>query len=285
MNIIGQALFEAAAQTFTGALASYTFDKIKNGIYKNNSFNGAFDLWQRGIHCKSIDFGDSIGFDGLLSPYIQLFPRDPYQNAKRWSTLFEFDGKIDSNEFSTLEFYAGSDETIRTGSLNGETLVGLYNRYGYVGEGVLGVISTSYLLKQIPDFFQKDYWGSHVMLTATLSKCPSQHGFVAQGMFQNVGITLNTDSYKEIPYLKINSIKLYNNSRDKISSLLGSPWAATAKKETPYLVQYGYISNKEEWDTCNRKIFKSPYWNDVRVFYDALSCPTSNLSYTNIFMI
>ena len=285
MNIIGQALFEAAAQTFTGALANYTFDKIKNGIYKNNSFNGAFDLWQRGIHCKSIDFGDSIGFDGLLSPYIQLFPRDPYQNAKRWSTLFEFDGKIDSNEFSALEFYAGSDETIRTGSLNGETLVGLYNRYGYVGEGILGVISTSYLLKQIPEFFQKDYWGSHVKLTATLSKCPSQHGFVAQGMFQKVGITLNTDSYKEIPYLKINSIKLYNNSRDKISSLLGSPWAATAKKETPYLVQYGYISNKEEWDTCNHKIYKSPYWNDVQVFYDALSCPTSDLSYTNIFMI
>lgn len=204
MNIIGQALFEAAAQTFTGALANYTFDRIKNGIYQNNSFNGAFDLWQRGIHCKSIDFGDSIGFDGLLSPYIQLFPRDPYQNAKRWSTLFEFDGKIDSNEFSALEFYAGSDETIRTGSLNGETLVGLYNRYGYVGEGVLGVISTSYLLKQIPEFFQKDYWGSHVKLTATLSKCPSQHGFVAQGMFQKVGITLNTDSYKEhIDYERI----------------------------------------------------------------------------------
>lgn len=284
MNIIGQTLFEAAAQTFTGALASYTFDKIKNGIYKNNSFNGAFDLWQRGIHCKSIDFGDSIGFDGLISPYIQLFPRDPYQNAKRWSTLFEFNGKIDSNEFSTLEFYAGSDETIRTGSLNGETLVGLYNRYGYIGEGVLGVISTSYLLKQIPEFFQKDYWGSHVKLTATLSKCPSQHGFVAQGMFQKVGITLNTDTYKEIPYLKINSIKLYNNSRDKISSLLGSPWAATAKKVTPYLVQYGYISNREEWETCNNKIYKSPYWNDVRVFYDAISCPTSNLSYTNIFM-
>lgn len=30
MNIIGQTLFEAAAQTLTGALASYTFDKIKN---------------------------------------------------------------------------------------------------------------------------------------------------------------------------------------------------------------------------------------------------------------
>lgn len=284
MNIIGQTLFEAAAQTLTGALASYTFDKIKNGIYKENSFNGAFDLWQRGIHCKNIDYGDSIGFDGLISPYIQLFPRDPYQNAKRWSTLFEFNGKIDSNEFSTLEFYAGSDETIRTGSLNGETLVGLYNRYGYVGEGVLGVISTSYLLKQIPDFFQKDYWGSHVKLTATLSKCPSQHGFVAQGMFQKVGIILNTDIYNEIPYLKINSIKLFNNSQDKISSLLGSPWAATAKKETPYLVQYGYISNKEEWETCNHKIYKSPYWNDVRVFYDAISCPASNLSYTNVFM-
>lgn len=285
LQIIGQPLLEAAAQTFVGAIAGYTFDKIKNGIYKDNSFDGAFDLWQRGIHCKNIEYGDTIAFDGLLSPYVQLFPRDPYQNAVRWNALYNFEGKIDAKEFSNLEFYAGSDETIRTGSLNGETLVGLYNRYGYIGEGILGVVSTSYLLKHIPDFFAESFYGIHVRVTATLAKCPSQHGFVAQGMFQKVGLKLNTDLYKEIPYLKINSIKLYKKDSDKICSLLGSPWAATDETETPYLVQYGYISNQQELNDCINRIVKSPSWDNVKVFYDAIKSPSPSLSFTNNFII
>ena len=285
IEIIGQPLLEAAAQTFIGAIAGYTFDKLKNGIYKENTFDGAFDLWQRGIHCKNITYGDTIAFDGLLSPYVQLFPRDPYQNAVRWNTLYNFEGRISVQEFSNLEFYAGSDETIRTGSLNGETLVGLYNRYGYIGEGVLGVVSTSYLLKMVPDFFAESFYGIHAKITATLSKCPSQHGFIAQGMFQKVGITLNTDQYKDIPYLKINSIKLYRKERDNICSLLGSPWAATSDITEPYLVQYGYFSNADELNTCVNNIITSPSWNKVQVFYDAIKAPSPSMSFTNNFIL
>lgn len=285
IELIGQPLLEAAAQTFIGAIAGYTFDKLKNGIYKGNTFDGAFDLWQRGIHCKNVTFGDTIAFDGLLSPYVQLFPRDPYQNAVRWNTLYNFEGRINAQEFSNLEFYAGSDETIRTGSLNGETLVGLYNRYGYIGEGVLGVVSTTYLLKQIPDFFAESFYGIHAKITATLSKCPSQHGFIAQGMFQKVGIALNTDQYKDIPYLKINSIKLYRNKRDNICSLLGSPWAATSDITEPYLVQYGYFSNNDELNTCIKNIITSPSWDKVKVFYDAIKAPSPSMSFTNNFIL
>ena len=285
LEIIGQSLLEAAAQTFVGAIAGYSFDKLKNGIYKDNSFDGAFDLWQRGIHCKNVNFGDTIAFDGLLSPYVQLFPRDPYQNAVRWNTLYSFDGEINSKEFRNLEFYAGSDETIRTGSLNGETLVGLYNRYGYIGEGILGVISTSYLLKHIPDFFSESFYGIHARVTATLSRCPSQHGFVAQGMFQKVGISLNTDQYKDIPYLKINSIKLYRKERDNICSLLGSPWAATSDVTEPYLVQYVYFSNKDELNTCVSNIVNSSSWEKVKVFYDAIKASSPSMSFTNNFIL
>lgn len=285
LEIIGEPLLEAAAQTFVGAITGYTFDKLKNGIYKENTFDGAFDLWKRGIHCKNISFGDTIAFDGLLSPYVQLFPRDPYQNAVRWNTLYSFEGKIDSKEFRNLEFYAGSDETIRTGSLNGETLVGLYNRYGYIGEGVLGVISTSYLLKHVPDFFAESFYGVRARVTATLSKCPSQHGFVAQGMFQKVGVSLNTDQYKDIPYLKINSIKLYRKQRDNICSLLGSPWAATSDMAEPYLVQYGYFSNQNELNTCVNNIITSPSWGKVKVFYDDIKSPSPSMSFTNNFIL
>lgn len=285
LGIIGQSLLEAAAQTFVGAVAGYTFDKIKNNIYKENSFDGAFDLWQRGIHCHNVTYDDTIAFDGLLSPYIQLFPRDPYDNAVRWNSLYSFEGQIDAKEFSNLEFYAGSDETIRTGALNGETLVGLYNRYGYIGEGILGVISTSYLLKHIPEFFSEDFYGKHVRITATLAKCPAQHGFVAQGMFQKAGLVLNTEQYKEIPYLKINSIKLYRKERDNICSLLGSPWAATSQTKEPYLVQYGYISNHKELDSCISRIIESPSWNNVKVYYDAIKAPSPSLSFTKQFIL
>lgn len=284
LNVIGQPLLEAAAQTFVGAIASYGFDKIRNGFYKDNTFEGAFDFWQRGIHHNSVQRGDTIVFDGLLSPYIQLFPRDPYSNAVRWNTLYDFEGKINSKEFSKLEFYAGSDETIRTGSLNGETLIGLYNRYGYIGEGVLGVISTSYLLKHLPDFFNVNFWGCRARITGTLSYCPAQHGFVAQGMFSKVGLHLSTDQYKEIPYIKINSIKLYSNERGKISSLLGSPWAATDRDEEPYLVQYGYFSESLELKECNKKILTSKSWDSVKIFYDTLTSPSPSLSFSKNFI-
>ena len=283
-EVIGKPLFEAAAQTFVGAIAGYTFEKMKDHFYRDNTFDGAFDLWERGIHHNTISRGDRLAFDGLLSPYVQLFPRDPYNNATRWNSLYNFEGKISSQEFSKLEFYAGSDETIRTGSLNGETLVGLYNRYGYIGEGMLGVISTSYLLKRLPDFFSPSFWGCRARITGTLSYCPAQHGFVAQSMFAKAGLNLETDQYREIPYIKINSIKLFNRDRDRISSLLGSPWAATDKKEEPYLVQYGYFSNATELSACNNKIVTSPSWASVKVFYDTLTAPSPSLTFSKNFI-
>lgn len=284
LDVIGQPLFEAAAQTFVGAIAGYTFDKVRDRFYRENTFDGAFDLWQRGIHHGAVQRGDSICFDGLLSPYVQLFPRDPYKNAVRWNSLYNFEGKISAQEFSKLEFYAGSDETIRTGSLNGETLVGLYNRYGYIGEGVLGVVSTTYLLKKMPEFFSPQFWGCRVRITGTLAYCPAQHGFVAQGMFLKAGLKLDTDQYKEIPYIKINSIRLYNKESDRISSLLGSPWAATDKKEEPYLVQYGYFSNQNELNACNQRILNAPSWDSVKVFYDTLTAPSPSLSFSHNFI-
>lgn len=284
LGIIGQPLFEAAAQTFVGAIAGYTFDNIKDKFFKDNSFDGSFDFWQRGIHNHSIENGDRVSFDGLISPFIQLFPRDPYKNAVRWNSLYNFEGTISFQEFSKLDFYAGSDETIRTGSLNGETLVGLYNRYGYIGEGVLGVVSTSYLLKTLKDFFEKGFWGCHAKIYGTLSYCPAQHGFVAQSMFQKAGIKIDTDSYREIPYIKINSIKTYKSARDNICSLLGSPWAATSDTENGFLIQYGYFSNETEITNCNNKILSSPLWDNVRVFYDTLTSPSKELSFSSRFI-
>ena len=284
LGIIGQPLFEAAAQTFIGAIAGYSFDKIKEHFYKENTFDGAFDFWQRGIHHMSIQNGDRLAFDGLISPYVQLFPRDPYTNAVRWNQLHNFEGRISAQQFNQMEFYAGSDDAIRTGPLNGETLVGLYNRYGYIGEGALGVVSTAYLRKKLPDFFSVNYWGCRARITGALSYCPAQHGFVAQSLFAKAGIHIEADNYKEIPYIKINSIKLYNRENDRISSLLGSPWAATDSKKEPYIVQYGYFSETSEISTCNKNITDSPSWESVKVFYDTLTSPSPSLSFSKTFI-
>lgn len=284
LGIIGQPLFEAAAQTFIGAIAGYSFDKIKDHFYKENTFDGAFDFWQRGIHHKTIQAGDRLAFDGLISPYVQLFPRDPYTNAVRWNQLHNFEGKISLQQFNQMSFYAGSDDAIRTGPLNGETLVGLYNRYGYIGEGALGVVSTEYLRKKLPDFFATPFWGCRARITGTLSYCPAQHGFVAQSLFAQAGIHIESDNYKEIPYIKINSIKLYNRENDRISSLLGSPWAATDNKKEPYIVQYGYLSEYSELTSCNKHIIESPSWASVKVFYDTLTSPSPSLSFSKTFI-
>lgn len=284
LNVIGKPLFEAAAQTFIGAIAGYTFDKVCEKMHKENTFSGSFDFWMRGIHHNTISRDDKLYFDGLISPYVQLFPRDPYSNAIRWNSLYNFEGKIDFQDFCKLDFYAGSDECIRTGSLNGETLVGLYNRYGYIGEAVLGVVSTRYLMKVLPDFFSPQFWGQRAVISGSLSYCPSQHGFIAQSMFAKAGINISMENYKEIPYVKINSIKLFHRENDRISSLLGSAWAATDKEQEAYLIQYGYISNKSELANCNEKIITSPRWQDVKVFYDTLTSPSASLSFSKNFI-
>lgn len=284
IDVIGKPLFEAAAQTFVGAIAGYTLDKIIDKFYRENSFDGAFDFWLRGIRNKTIQEGDRLIFDGLISPYVQLFPRDPYTNAVRWNKLHNFSGNISSSDFSQMEFYAGSDDAIRTGPLNGETLVGLYDRYGYIGEGILGVVQTSILSKEIPDFFKDKFWGCRVRIKGTLTHCPAQHGFIAQGMFMKAGIPVETSQYKELPYVKISSISLYRKGSDKTSSLLGTAWAATDNKEEPYILQYGYFNEPSELSECNSNIYNSRFSNDIRVFYDTITAPSPSLSFSKMFI-
>lgn len=108
-------LLIAAGQTLVGVLGGWGYNKIKEKYFKENSFAGPFDLWNRGIMSNNIQIDDNILFDGLISPYIQLFPRNPYENGKRWNSLYSFEGKINAKEYSKLEFYAGSDDTVRTG--------------------------------------------------------------------------------------------------------------------------------------------------------------------------
>src|SRR4051812_24917682 len=122
-ELLWKPLLEAAAQTIVGAIGGYAFTEALQRVTRHNSFDGAMDLWRRGLHENAIGAGDQIVFDGLISPYSQLFPGDPMDNATRWNQLYSFEGKIDNEEYQAIEFFAGSDAALRIGSLNGETLV------------------------------------------------------------------------------------------------------------------------------------------------------------------
>jgi hypothetical protein len=283
-ELLWKPLLEAAAQTIVGAVGGYAFTHALQRATRRNSFDGSMDLWRRGLHENVVSTGDQIVFDGLISPYSQLFPGDPMDNATRWNQLYAFEGKINSEEYQAIEFFAGSDAALRIGSLNGETLVGLYSRYGFVGDGLIGVVPTSLLLKVLPDFFQPSFFGARARVCGRLARCPAQHGFVAEGIARRSGIYLDTSHYKNVPYLQINKISPARYAADRVCTLLGSAWAVTESDAEQYLVQYGYISEPSELQQCNSRIIDSRAWKKARVFYDEMTSPSKELGFRRAFI-
>ena len=242
------------------------------------------DLWHRGIHMNALEEGSPVHFDGLLSPYSQLFPGDPLQNAKRWNILYAFPGQIDRAKYQAMEFYAGSDAALRLGSLNGESIVGLYDRYGFVGEGIVGVVPTRTLTKACPEFFHPDCYGLRALVSGTLSKCPAQHGLVAQSIAVSAGVAVDMSKYRDLWYMKIHAISPCTRAAECTTSLLGSPWAVTQSTREQYLVQYGYINDRQELSHCIDRITHARTWKSARVFFDDLKVPSQSLSFKRQFI-
>lgn len=283
-QIIWKPLLEAAAQTLVGVVGSYVGAKVVKRYFRQTTYDGAMDLWMRGIQGALVDEEDSIRFDGLISPFTQLFPADPFSNALRWNNLYNFPGKISSSEYQSMEFFAGSDATLRVGSLNGESIVGLFNRYGFVGEGLVGVVPTRLINRAIPEFFNPEYIGTRAIVKGRLSRCPSQHAYVIQAIAESAGIQFDVQGYRNTWYLKIDSIKPFHDSADSTVSLLGSVWAATEQKKEQYLVQYGYLSNPTERHACVAHLKEERAWKKARVYFDDIDCPNRELSFKNAFM-
>ncbi len=284
-SLLWKPLLEAAAQTLVGAAGSYGFSAIMSKYYKENSFQGAMDLWKRGIHIGNLGEGDGVNVDGIISPYLQLFPGDPLENAKRYNSLYNFQGKINKRQFQAIEFFAGSDATLRLSSLNGETLVGVYDRYGFVGEGIIAVLPTKLLLKRIPDFFSNKFVAKRVVLSGKISKCPSQHGYVAQSIALKAGLEMGLSEYRNLPYLQISKLKLFNSTSDNIFSLAGSPWAVTDSDKDQYIVQYGQIDNTIEMNNCRKNIINSKQWKNAKVYFDDINCPSTELSFRSNYIL
>jgi hypothetical protein len=284
VQFLWEPLLEGSAKTLAGALGAYGVTKIVQKLRRYNTFVGPMDFWQRGLRGGLVEEGDDIIFDGLISPYTQLFPGNPMRNGARWSTLYEFEGKIDKDQYQAMDFYAGADVALRLKSLNGETVVGLYQRYGYVGDGLVGVAPTKQLLKAVPDFFQPDFFCVHARVYAKISRCPSAHFAAAQQIAAKAGVVLDKTEYKSLYYLNIAKIVPARRESERTCTLIGSPWAVSASKRDQYLVQYGYISEPAERQRCIDKIFSSKGWKEARVFFDDISNPSEELSFGKTFL-
>jgi hypothetical protein len=183
-----------------------------------------------------------------------------------------------------MEFFAGSDAALRVGSLNGESVVGLYSRYGFIGEGLVGVVPTTLIKKVVPDFFSADFIGCRAIARGRLSRCPSQHAFVVEAIAERAGIHFNFAGYRNTWYLKIDSVHPFRDSSANTVSLLGSIWAATEVRQDQYLVQYGYLTNQAERRACIAHLKEDRAWKRARVYYDDIDCPDRELSFKRNFM-
>jgi hypothetical protein len=284
VEIVWKPLFEAAGQTLAGIVGSYTTAKLVERYFRQNSFDGAMDLWQRGIQSNRVGEGDRVRFDGLVSPYTQLFPGDPLTNAQRWNNLYSFAGRISSAEYQSMEFFAGSDAALRVGSLNGESIVGLYSRYGFVGEGVVAVVPTKLLTKAIPDIFTPSFIGVRAIVKGRLSRCPSQHAYVVQAIAERAGIQFNLEGYRNTWYVKVDTIEPFRNRDAATVSLLGSVWAATEVPKEQYIVQYGYLTNQAERRACVAHLQSEKAWARARIYCDDIDSPSQELSFKKAYL-
>jgi hypothetical protein len=242
------------------------------------------DFWMRGVQQGEVGLGDQVFIDGLISPYTQLFPGNPFDNAKRWRNVYDFTGQIDQDEYQALEFFNGSDTSLRLKSLNGESLVGIFARYGYVGDGLIAVAPTRDLLRELPEFFQPDFFGCTARIGGRLGRCPTQHGFVLQGIAAQAGVKINLPEYRDLYYLQINSIKPARKAAQRTCSLLGSQWSLTDSDEQQYIIEYGHFNDRTELLYCTEQLRRHPQWKDSKVYFDEIDLPSRDLSFSRQFI-
>lgn len=283
-TLLWKPLLEASAQTIVGAVGGYAFSKVLEAALYKNLYQGPLDFWMRGIQQGGVSEGDQVYIDGLLSPYVQLFPGNPFGNAKKWRNVYDFEGKIDHEKYQAIEFLNGSDSSLRLNSLNGESLVGIFARYGYIGEGVLGVISTKYLKDTLPDFFHKDFYGKVARIGARVARCPTQHGFVLQRIANKSGVKVDTTQYRDLFYLQVNSISLKRKPTEVTCSLLGSQWSLTDSLDQQYLLEYGHFSDQTELRFCTDSLKARPQWKKTKVYFDEIGVDDSEISFSRNFI-
>lgn len=280
MEYLWTKLLKSSAKTFTSIIANNEI--IVNKFFRVPTYQGVMDFGARGYNANIIHTYDTVKIDCLLSPYTQLFPNNPFNNATRWNKLYTNDINIDAkNEtMQILSFYIGSDHALRIKNWADKVVVGLYNRYGYIGDGLLATVSKRYLMNTIPDFDKRGFYGCRVMITGVLHHCPIEHINFIKDIAEKANLFIDFSKMDNIPYIEISKIKTFNKDKDKTTSLLGTQWAATNNINEPFIVPYGQFDNPFELNYCLNNLLKN---KDIQLFFDEYET-ICNMNFSNFIM-
>lgn len=281
MNALENQLLESAADSFSQIANEFISEKVS--IIKKR-FEGIMDFWYRGVILRNINYSDTVTIKCKISPYTQLFPGNPFNNAVRWNKLYS-NNINDTTQLSstqTIAFYIGSDMALRLKPFADNVVVGLYEKYGYIGNGLLGTISKTELLKIMPYFFDVDFCGKYVELTGIIGKCPIEHSIKIKEIAEKANLKINFNQFSSLPYLKITKVqfpKFYQRNRS--TALLGSPWIALNDETNPYQVRYGYFSNESEITPSINALLS---YSNITCFFDELISPSEDLNFSSQYM-
>lgn len=274
-------IFSAAADSIKEILGNA--DIQQNKRMNIPKYSGINDFWYRGIVNNTISINDKVKIDCLLSPYSQLFPGSPFINGVKWNLLYtnDVDADIRNNLAQTLSFYINSDLVLRMKSIADRSIVGLYDRYGYAGDGLIGIIPEKLLLSCLPAFYSMNYWGARVVVEGVVRQCPAEHLVIVKDLAQKGSINIDSINYHETLYLDIQKIHLFNKDKDKTSTLTGTVWAVTLNEEKMYEVRYGYLNNSFEMNKNISELLKLP---EILVFGDDVAAK-ANSTFSRMFLI
>ena len=236
---------------------------------KHYKFRGVLDFWYNGINNSNISLGDYVSFTCQISPLLQLFPNNPFRNARRWNKLYTNDisNEIKNQPMSTIVFYVGSDMAVRFNQEGNNLVTGLYELHGDIGQGIMARINKAYLIKKIPNFLNTSFYGCSIDITAQVGFYPIEHTCLIAQVASKANLNVNFDKFKDLPYLDIKKIRVSNCT----TSLIGTPWIATNNHDEPFIVRYCQFDNQAEWDNCTEAL---NHHTNVIAYYDELQCPS-----------
>lgn len=281
MDSIEKELLQSAASSFKQIVYDLMTDKA---TFFKHSYSGIMDFWYRGIMLNEVNYGDTVKIKCLISPYTQLFPGNPFFNGMRWNKLYSDNMEIfaQSTSMQTIAFYIGSDMALRLKPFADNVVVGLYEKYGYVGEGLLATIPQNDLLKLMPYFYDIQFYGKYVEVVGMIGKCPIEHTVKIKEIADKANLKINFNQYNSLPYLKIKRIKQPSFwVKNNCTALLGSPWVALDDCNNPYQVRYGYFSNQLEISPSINELLS---YKNINCFFDELTSPDQNINFTVQYM-
>lgn len=249
------------------------------GLTKKYKFSGILNLWHDGLNSNKIKDGDKVYLNCQISPYLQLFPNNPFNNARRWNKLYEstIDVDIKKQPMSTVAFYIGSDMTIRYYKFGKYSVVGLYEQYGDIGQGILGRIETNKLLKLIPQFYDLRFVGAYASISGKISRYSTEHAFLISKIANEAHLNINFDTLTELPFVDITNISI----KPKPTTLVGTPWCATTDYDDPFIVRYCQFDNESELCQCIDELNKT---QNITAYFDEIRKPKQNIHTLKNFM-